>query len=381
MKVLSIIFLFMLFSWLCPAQEYTPYGTVRELPVGLTGIKKELQFPQAWGNSSIRNFNKWRRESRKILLQCLQRQPAVAEFRPEVIGREQREGYQALKIVFNISAYDRVPAYLLIPEGEGPFPAVLMLHDHGAKFSIGKEKMVKPFGVEDEVLTEADKWAVQCYDGQYTGDYYARNGYVVLSVDALFWGERGRKEGVKYDAQQALSANLLQLGMSWGGVITWDDLRCVEFLESMPEVDAGRIGALGFSMGAHRAWMLAAATDKVKAAAAVCWMNTTDSLMTVRNNQNKGQSAYSMIVPGLRNYLDYPHTASVACPKPMLFFNGSKDKLFPVEGVKKAYEEMYDVWKSQKAEDRLVTKIWDSPHFFSCPMQEETLLFFDHYLK
>ena len=50
-------------------------------------------------------------------------------------------------------------------------------------------------------------------------------------------------------------------------------------------------------MGAHRAWMVSAATDVVKAGAAVCWMNTTDSLMTLTNNQNKGGSAYSMIIP------------------------------------------------------------------------------------
>lgn len=151
-----------------------------------------------------------------------------------------------------------------------------ILSDHGAKFSIGKEKMVRPFGVSPEVLADADKWAVQCYDSVYVGDYFAAHGYVVLSIDALFWGERGRKEGVNYETQQALACNLMQMGYNWCGVITFDDIRSVDFLASLPEVDANRIGTLGFSMGAHRAWMLSAATDKVKAGAAICWMNTTD---------------------------------------------------------------------------------------------------------
>ena len=138
------------------------------------------------------------------------------------------------------------------------------------------------------------------------GDYLASHGYVVLAVDALFWGERGRKEGVRYDSQQALAANMLQMGMSWGALIAWDDIRSAEFLASLPMVHKEKIGTMGFSMGAHRAWMVSAATDVVKAGAAVCWMNTTDSLMTLTNNQNKGGSAYSMIIDVYKRQDQHP---------------------------------------------------------------------------
>lgn len=134
-------------------------------------------------------------------------------------------GYEARKIWFNVSEWSRIPAYLLVPDGKGPFPAVIMLHDHGAHFSIGKEKMVRPFGVSPEISADAEDWVVRCYDGQYTGDYFAQNGYVVLSIDALFWGERGRKEGVSYDGQQALASNFMQMGASWGLLSTW--MMCV----------------------------------------------------------------------------------------------------------------------------------------------------------
>ena len=76
-----------------------------------------------------------------------------------------------------------------------------------------------------EIIADADNWAAGCYDGQYTGDYFAEHGYVVLSIDALFWGERGRKEGVNYDGQQALASNFLQMGSSWGAFINMDDVR------------------------------------------------------------------------------------------------------------------------------------------------------------
>lgn len=88
-----------------------------------------------------------------------------------------------------------------------------------------------------------------------------------------------------------------------------------------------------------------------------------------------------MLIPNLRHYLDYPHTASIACPKPALFFNGSKDKLFPIEGVRDAYQTMRTVWDSQHAGDRLVTKIWDEKHFFNKEMQEEVLEFFNKEMR
>ncbi len=364
------------------AQEEARYGVTKSMPTFYEQVKQQLTYPMAWGNSPIKKFDKWRTNARTTLIECMQNlPPAPQSYHMEVVATEQRSGYQAQKILFNVSQWCRIPAYLLIPEGKGPFPAIVMLHDHGAHFTIGKEKMVKPFGVTDAVLADAEDWAVRCYDNQYTGDYFAANGYVVLAIDALYWGERGRKEGPDYDIQQALAANFLQMGTSWGSVITMDDVRSAEFLASLPQVNPAKVGSIGFSMGGYRSWMLAAATDVVKAAASICWLSTTDSLMTLSNNQNKGGSAYSMIVPGIRRYMDYPHVASIACPKPSLFFNGERDKLFPVQGVRDAYGVIQQVYNSQQASDKLVTKIWDEKHFYNKAMQRETLEFFDRYFK
>lgn len=361
--------------------DTTAHEVVKNMPIFYEQLKQQLTYPMAWGNSPTKEFGQWRTQAREVLTECMRNlAPAPKSYGMEVTDKEHRDGYEARKIRFNVSEWCRIPAYLLVPDGKGPFPAIVMLHDHGAHFSIGKEKMVRPFHVKPELLADADDWAARCYDNQYVGDYFAANGYVVLSIDALFWGERGRKEGIDYDGQQALASNFLQMGSSWGAFITTDDVRSAEFLASLPFVDKERVGCLGFSMGAYRSWMLSAATDCVKASASVCWMNTTGHLMTLTNNQNKGGSAYSMLIPNLRRYLDYPHTASIACPKPTLFFNGIRDKLFPVEGVKDAYATMQSVWKSQHATDRLVTKLWDEKHFFSKAMQKETLEFFNKWL-
>lgn len=382
-KLLPLLFASLLSLSTVSAQtDSTAYEVTGNMPVFYQQMKQQLTYPLAWGKAEEKDFAKWKAQARHVLAECIQNlQPAPKAYAMEVTDREQRDGYEARKIRFNLSEWSRVPAYLLVPEGKGPFPAIVLLHDHGAHFSIGKEKMVRPFHVAPEVMEDADQWARQCYDGQYVGDYLARHGYVVLVVDALFWGERGRKEGTSYDAQQALASNFLQMGASWGAFINVDDMRSAEFLASLPFVDKKRVGSLGFSMGAYRSWMLAALTDVVRASASVCWMNTTEHLMTLTNNQNKGGSAYAMLIPALRRYLDYPHVASIACPKPTLFFNGTRDKLFPIEGVRDAYREMEAVWQSQGVSDRLVTKLWDEKHFFNKEMQKETLEFFDRWLK
>lgn len=383
MKKIILLLLSCSFLFSTKAQESLfpgHYETEKDMPLFYAELKATLTYPAAWGHSPISDFEEWRKSARTILFNCINPAPPSSGFEAKTIDTQEREGYKAHKIEFNVSDWSRIPAYLLIPEGEGPFPAIIMLHDHGGHFTIGKEKMVRPFAVSDTVIATADQWAKRCYDDLFVGDYFCKNGYVVLAIDALFWGERGRKEGIRYDSQQALAANMMQMGMSWAGLITHDDIRCAEFLHTLPYVNKLKVGALGFSMGAHRAWMLAAATDKVHAAAAICWMNTTEHLMTLTNNQNKGGSAYAMLIPGIRNYLDYPHVASIACPKPMLFFNGTKDKLFPVEGVKQAYKILENTWKDQQAEKKLVTKLWELPHFFSKEMQEESRLFFDLHL-
>ncbi len=361
--------------------EYPDYGVERGLPSFAARQAARMHFALAYDPDGGVPFDTWRERARAKVLECLLEPPPEAPFDPVVVAREDRGGYEARKLVFNVSAFCRIPAYLLVPKGEGPFPAIVALHDHGAHFSIGKEKAVRPFGVPRDVLRDAEQWVAACYGGRWIGDELAQRGYVVFAADALFWGERGRREGVAYEEQQTLAANLLQLGMTWPGVITWDDIRSVAFVASLPEVDPARIGAAGLSMGCHRTWMLCAATDRVAAGAAICWMGTTEALMAPGNNQTKGQSAFSMLVPNLRNFLDYPDVAAIACPKPMLFYNGAEDSLFPVPGVEAAYARIRRVYDSQNASGRLVTKLWPVPHVFNVEMQEEAFAWLDRWLK
>ena len=374
-------------------QKREKYEWQGEIPTYVETLKKELTYPMAWGNSPIRNFKKWKKVARAKVFECMMTPPkAAAAWDMKVLGEEQRVGYKAQKIAFNINAYSRITAYLLIPDGKGPFPTVNALHDHGAHLFIGKEKMIRPFFTPEEqdsptkqvlcqeILDDADAWARQLYDNQYVGDYLAKHGYVVFSADAPMWGERGRKEGVDRNKYDLIAGNMMMLGRDLSAFMTYDDIASTEFLASLPMVDAKRIGCVGCSMGAYRSWMLSALSDRIKAGASICWMITTDAQLTRRFGR-KENGGFANCIPGLRQYLDYPHIASLACPKPMLFINGTKDKLFPVLGVKDAFAEMHKVWKSQGADNLLDTELWDIPHSCGLKAQEKMLEFLDKNLK
>ena len=374
-------------------QKREKYEWQGEIPTYVETLKKELTYPMAWGNSPIRNFKKWKKAARAKVFECMMTPPkAAAAWDMEVLGEEQRDGYKAQKIAFNINAYSRITAYLLIPDGKGPFPTVNALHDHGAHLFIGKEKMVRPFFTPEEqdapakqalcqeILDDADAWARQLYDNQYVGDYLAKHGYVVFSADAPMWGERGRKEGVDRNKYDLIAGNMMMLGRDLSAFMTYDDIASTEFLASLPMVDAKRIGCVGCSMGAYRSWMLSALSDRIKAGASICWMITTDAQLTRRFGR-KENGGFANCIPGLRQYLDYPHIASLACPKPMFFINGTKDKLFPVPGVEDAFAEMHKVWKSQGADNLLDTELWDIPHSCGLKAQEKMLEFLDKNLK
>ena len=363
------------------AQGRENYEFMRNLPVYADSLIADLTYPLAWGNSDIRDFDAWKQKAREKVFDCmLAPPPAPANgYDVKVLYEEQRNGYKARKLEIRLSRYYTVPAYLLIPDGKGPFPAVNVLHDHGAHLFIGKEKVIRPLACEDSVvINDAEAW-VQNYEGQYFGDYLAQHGFVVFSSDAPMWGERGQKEGPRRDKYDMIAGNMMMYGIDLSAYMTYDDIRATDYLASLSEVDPKRIGCTGWSMGAYRTWMLSALSDRIKAGAAVCWMVTTDEQLTLHYSRTEN-GGFANCLPGLRRWLDYPHIASIACPKPMLFINGSQDKLFPVAGAQKAFAIMHDVWKSQGAVNNLETELWDIPH--SCPLkaQERVLRFFLKFL-
>lgn len=233
-------------------------------------------------------------------------------------------------------------ASLLLPAGPGPHPAVLALHDHGSEFRIGKEKCIAP-PAPDPV---AQAWHQRFFGGQAPGQALLARGFAVLAVDATGWGSRACHG---YDTQQALAANMLQLGLSPAALIAWEDCRAAAFLAAHPAIDARRIASFGFSFGAFRAWQVAALVPDLAACAAVGWMACGLSLLVPDNNHARGQSAFWMIHPGLSRHLDLPDIAALVAPRPFWAEVGLQDRLFPAAAVDPAFAHLRAVWQANRA--------------------------------
>lgn len=346
--------------------------------------------------------------------------------RMKTLAKEQRDGYECRYIDFSTEKEERIKAYLLVPDKASraeKCPAVLMLHDHGARFDIGKEKLVRPMssvlpdGQDDHIVKSSRQWIDKNFDGVFLADSLASLGYVVLVADALYWGERSpedaqkwselnygnpasgiydglsskeRKDLIKelktkvYDGQRVLYDSLYDCGTIWAEKMLRDDVASVQLLRRLPFVDKRNIGAFGFSMGAHRCWMLAAFCDEVKCGVALSWMTSLDK------EERMKPSDYSMAVMPMREQLDFGDIGLFLAPKPMLFLNGSEDHLFPMQKVETAFRKLQGHYsdynkahsvRTEPAFEPLQTVFFNGGHHCGSDVQTTIVRFLDEYLK
>lgn len=328
------------------------------------------KYPLSWHSGNYDDIARWRSEGRAALRAALLWPDEATADNPMSATRlktEARSGYQAELWQVQLTTYSKVPVMVLRPEQTKPAAAVLLLHDHGARFDIGKEKLIKPFA-SDSKLASAEQWTEKYFSGRFIGDQLAQQGYLVVAADTLGWSDRGP---IAYDAQQALASNMFLLGRSLAGMAAYEDLRLVAFIRQLQGVDTSRIGVLGFSMGAYRAWQLAALTDDISATVAVAWINSYRYLLQPGNNMLRGQSSFYMLHPGLSGQMDIPDLAALAAPGAMLLVNGGKDRLMPDAGVKFAYQQMQQVWQVYGAADKFSGRIFDNAgHEFNAQQQD-----------
>lgn len=310
----------------------------------------------------------WQQQQRQFYLDALLA-PAPATLAPAALLRQEDRGsYNAELWQIPLSSISHTKAIVLQPKNQPIKAAVLLLHDHGAYFVIGKEKMIRPFA--DSAFKQAAKdWVDKYYGGQFIGDELAEQGYLVLAADTSGFGERGP---IQYEQQQQLAANLIATGHSLAGLSAYEDMQLAKFLAQRPDVPKGKIAAIGFSMGAYRAWQVAALSEYIQAAAAICWFNTYQQLLQPDANLTKGQSSFYMLHPGLARQLDIPDQVSLMAPKALYLINGGQDPLMPLQGVIQGQQQLKKVWKAFGADSALRTEIWtEARHEFNQQQQQQ----------
>lgn len=162
------------------------------------------------------------------------------------VGERKDDGTTYDEIVFDSFHNGAVPALLATPaSGEGPFPVVLLLHGlTGDKSNWLDNDGFTHGGIIAAGLLEKG-YAVMALDAQYHGDRAVYNDYIDPG-EMVF----RRGWGVRY-------AGLLEQSIV-------DYRRAIDYLETRDDIDASRLGILGYSMGGHMSFMLGALEPRVK---------------------------------------------------------------------------------------------------------------------
>ena len=305
-----------------------------------------------------------------------------------VLEREDRGSYDCLLVEYAVPGNEKVRSFLLLPHAasrENPCPGLVLLHDHGARFDIGKEKLARPLpSAPENIRKSSGQWVRANFDGVYFADSLASLGYAVIVPDMLYWGGRsselchrwsrmkfcgggGDPDSVRtavYEGQRAVYDSLMANGTVWAEKTLVEDAAAAALLRDLPCVYKDRIAALGWSMGAHRAWMLAGFCDFIVSGVSVSWMTLKETVTMPYK-----ASDFAMLVPELRAEHDFPDIAHLLAPRPYCFLSGRSDRLFPEPVVREAFSVMQEIYREEGAEGRLETVFFDGGHHCGKPVQ------------
>jgi cephalosporin-C deacetylase-like acetyl esterase len=152
----------------------------------------------------------------------------------------------------------------------------------------------------------------------------------------------------------------------------WDVKRCVDYLQTRPEVDPERIGMMGLSQGGTVTTFATAAEPRIKAADIIGYVNPW-----ARFGVERANFCGSQIVPDIFKYFDTHDIAGLIAPRPLLIEMGVHDTCFPIEDQLAGYQGVRRIYEAAGVADRLWSDIHLGEHGFAGNKAYE---FFDRYL-
>ncbi|GMV97534.1 MAG: hypothetical protein AMXMBFR83_18920 [Phycisphaerae bacterium] len=285
--------------------------------------------------------------TRRVILRTIG-SPAAAPPPPEakVLLVERFEGYDRQLIEYAVEKSERVRAYLCRPrEGRAPRPGVLVLHQTTAE---GKREAVGLAG-EKALAFGAD---------------LAERGYVTLSPDSITAGERIDRFGPfdtrgHYQRHPDLSAL---------GKMLWDARRGLDVLAAADGVDPKRLAAIGHSLGAEEALLLAAFDERVVAAVASCgytpFRYEPERLRWARDHWfSYCPKLRPVFATGRLPHWDWDDAVRLIAPRGLYHYNTRDDQIFKEsERAFDAAEAARPIWRLTGRPDGLVNVLDPGQH-------------------
>lgn len=228
------------------------------------------------------------------------------------LDRKEMDGVIRTDLAVMCQSEECFAATLLIPQNapKQPLPCLIAPHPtsmHGRRSGF-ERSLEKP-------------------DHQYPVEA-AEAGFAVITYDHFTFPPRAAA-GCEYDSSEFYRAH-----PEWSaiGKAAWDMMRMVDLAAMLPMVDAKRVGAIGFSLGAHTSLFATAFDSRIRAAVVACGIS---SLRGDRNAdyvwvRREGRYHYMPALAGWfdRNEpppFDFHEVAALAAPRALLILSGYHD--------------------------------------------------------
>ena len=294
-------------------------------------------------------------ESMQLVMGPLPDRSDLESLDVEVLETVRIAGIERLRLSYVAEQGDRVPAYLLIPQGlVNAAPAMLCLHQTTA---IGK---CEPAGLGGN-------------PNLHYGLELAKRGYVTMMPDYPWFGDN---EFNPYTHGYASA--------SMKGI--WNHMRAVDLLEELPEVDGDRIGCIGHSLGGHNTLFVAAFDERLRVMVSSCGFNTFSKYMGGDLVTWSSEFYMPRIAdrygsdPALMPW-DFSDMVAALAPRALFINAPLHDHNFEVTGVMDCVEAAMPTYQAQGAGDRLVATYPDTGHEFPASEREAAYSFIDAALR
>lgn len=266
-------------------------------------------------------------------------------------GTVRMKGYSIRKITYQSRKGFHVTANLYVPDGKGPFPGVINMHGHWQQGKIAERV-------------------------QERGHLLASCGYVCLCVDAFGAGERGSDHGVFEYHGSTLGASLLNIGETLMGCQVVDNMRGVDLLCSLPNVDAAKIGATGASGGGNQTMWLTAMDDRIQAAVPVVSVGSFESYVRCAN-------CVCELLPDGLTFTEESGVLALVAPRALKICTALNDscEAFQAKEMLRSFENARKVFHTLGSDDKITYQIFNAPHGFWPEIRETMLGWFELHLK
>jgi hypothetical protein len=299
-------------------------------------------------------------ERRKELWGLLGDLPAKQAPTAKLLKTTRHDGYTLEHLEMDLNGIEPVPALLLLPDKRARrAPGLLYLHAHGGTYELGKEELISGRKV-------LPAYAPVC----------AAKGLVTLAIDSWCFSGRKQQEDGRNGEWDTFKLMLWKGQVLWG-MMLFDEVQALTYLASRPEVDAERLGAFGLSMGATKAWWLAALDPRVKLCVDLCCLTEYNEL--IKNHNLKGHGIY-YYVPRLLKHFQTHEINELIVPRPHLSLNGQKDALTPGAGVERIRDHLLPLYEKYGRKEDCRIELFDCGHEETPAMRQLVSAWLDQYL-